>query len=161
MRIAGVDPGAHNGVAIYDTELKKFVFADQKMLTKTKTGYQLSGSEMEDWLFDIADGAYDLDVFVCENFIQRPRKMAGKGNEVWIEQYTAEVVGACALVARIGDASFVKQEPLILEAAYAWLGWNYKTDKNHIKDGMAHAYHWGRKHGVIERKTLDVQPTNQ
>jgi hypothetical protein len=149
MRICGIDPGAHNGVGIYDTERQRFEYADQFMLIEVSRGkYKFSGSEMEEWL---VRGHYPCDVYVVENYIQRPRSMAGKGNEVWIEQFTAEVVGGVSVAANFHGAKFVKQEPTILPAGYGWRGKDYKKDKTHIEDGMTHAYYYARKRGLIQR----------
>ena len=145
MRICGVDPGANNGVGIWDTETNRFEYADQLMLTEVGKGkYRFFDSEMDEWLTQ----HQACDVYVVENYIQRPRGMAGKGNEVWIEQYTAEVVGAVAMAAMFLDAQYFKQEPSILRAAYAWRGKEYPKDKTHIEDGMSHAYYWARKRGL-------------
>lgn len=153
MRVVGVDPGAHNGVAIFDTETGIW-YADQMMLRSTEAGkWRLDQSEMEDWL----DRLTNVGLIVVEDFIQRPRSMRGRdgkriaSNDQWIEQYTAKVVGACSQTAKRLSARYVQQQPTILPAAYAWLGWEYPKDKHHIRDAMAHAYYWTRKHGLVER----------
>lgn len=127
MKILGVDPGKHSGVAMLEIKNKR---------AKLTEAYVELNVGSEKFRSLIEQATY----VVVEDFKVRPGK-ARQGAFDWDQMETPKIIGKIELLADELGKKIILQQPSVKPVGYGYAGMKYVPGKSgmHVFDAAAHA----------------------
>lgn len=130
MNLLALDPGGTTGYARF--------LQDEEGWYINEVG-EVSKDDILQWIENTGP-----DIYVVENYRDRPNDFRGNRGRRWSEGETHRIIGAIDSRARRIGSPIVLQEPSIKPVGYGWAGMKYVKGKKgmHRQDAIAHGVYY-------------------